>query len=115
MSDYFVLESTSGHLDIEFVDSVKAALGLLKQQAELAGVAKSAPFDPEVDYLSAIITELKGELPDAMTKVGWPEANKSGDKLDDFILMLLKDLARAARGRGTNASARLALAGLGSQ
>ncbi|WKT88287.1 hypothetical protein QYR02_12615 [Microbacterium maritypicum] len=115
MSHYFEVESRPGHVGVEFDQASKAALESLKQQAVSAGVGGSTAFDPEVDYLREIVTELREALPAAMTRAGWPEAIRSGDKLDDFILMVLKDLARAARGRGTNASAKLAVAGTDAQ
>lgn len=109
MSDHFQLESTPGHVGVDFNDSVETTLHELKQAAEAVGTAKSAAFAPEVDYLRGIVTALRADLPPAIKAAGWPAAMASGDKLDEFIVMLLKDPARAARGRGTNASAKLAL------
>lgn len=110
MSHYFKLESRPGHVEVDFAEAVKVVLEGFKHQAVAAGVGGSAAFDPEVDYLREIIADLGAELPVAMAGAGWPEALRSGDKLDDFVLMVIKDLARAARGRGTNASAKLAIA-----
>lgn len=109
MSEYFTLESSPGHVSCDFTDGFHEKLEELQVSAETEGVKKSLPFGPEVEILRGVVNELRQELPPIMAQAGWPQSFWVGEKLDDFILTLLKGPARDARGRGTNASAKAAV------
>lgn len=109
MSDYFSLEATPGHIGVDFNESFEAELERLKLEAENVGAKKTASFPAEVEYLSKVIIDLREELPQIVKAAGWPAKYLTGPDLDELVLMFLKDPAREARGRGTNASAKAAL------
>lgn len=115
MSDKFTISASPGqsgspgHVGVDYSTSVGVILATIKSQADTAGVPSSKPFEPEVAFFIDLIASLRARLPEAMDKANWPKVQKSGDKLDEFILLTIKDLARPARGRGTNASAKQAV------
>lgn len=108
----FTLKAEPFHVEIDFSDTFLAGLDALRRQAEEDGAGRSGPYEPEVEFLLKVIVQLRRELPAMMARAQWPPALGVGDKLDEFILTTIKDPARAARGRGTNASAKLAIARL---
>lgn len=113
VSDRFTLISSPNHVEIVFADGVKAELGQIKVDAEKASAKNSLAFEAEVAFFTDLIAQLQNEVPVAMQAAGWPVALQSGDKLDDFLLMTIKELALDARKRGTNASAKEAVIRLG--
>lgn len=109
MSQYFTISSYNNHVAIDFADRLEKQLAELSHLAEREGCGKATAFAPEVDYLRTVIDDLRIALPPHIQRAGWPSKYLEGSELDQFILDLLKDPARLARGRGTNASAKKAI------